>query len=248
MAHKVGKADTFVGRIEALRFKNTFNPYAETCCLCDKPNAAELRRQNLSRVLKAALEKGIDSIWIARDLGYRGGRRTGLALTDEIHLLSHAKLLKSAPLRRATRGPEVSERTALIVWRMLQLINKPVFLWNIFPLHPHEPNNSLSNRAHSRSERIACMPLLLWVLQHLNPRRVVAIGRDADAALRDIGVRASNVRHPSYGGQNEFIRDIGSIYNLSTIPTSKNKRNSLVISHEQQSDSPLFSFVGSDGV
>jgi len=32
------------------------------------------------------MELGSNTIWMGRDLGYRGGRRTGLALTDEAHL------------------------------------------------------------------------------------------------------------------------------------------------------------------
>jgi hypothetical protein len=245
MARKGDKADKFVGQIEAMHFQNAFNPYAETCCFCDKPDGAELRRENLSRVLKAALERGVESVWIARDLGYRGGRRTGLALTDETHLLPHANLLKSAPLRRATRGPAVSERTALNIWRMLMLINKPVFLWNIFPFHPHEPHDPLSNRSHNRAERTACLPLLLWVLQHLNPKRVIAIGRDADITLRDISVQASNVRHPSYGGQNEFIRDIAEIYHLSSASVREDPQKSSVARHERQSNAASFPFLES---
>src|SRR5208282_1608832 len=195
MTRRRKETDAFVDQIETLRFENTFNPYAETCDLCDRPNGAELRRQNLRRVLSAALENGVESVWIARDLGYRGGRRTGLALTDEVHLASYAKLLKSAPLHRATKGPAVGERTALIVWRMLLLINEPVFLWNVFPLHPHEPHDPLSNRTHNRAERSACRPFLLWVLQHLNPTKVVAIGRDAQGALNELGVETIAVRH-----------------------------------------------------
>jgi uracil-DNA glycosylase len=206
--------DAFVRQIEGLRFQNAFNPYAETCSVYDRPTAAFVRRQNLRRVVRAALENGVESIWIARDLGYRGGRRTGLALTDELHLSAHAKLLRSAPLEQATKGPPVTERTALVIWRMLQLINSPVFLWNIFPLHPHEPDDPLSNRNHNRAERTACQPLLLWVLHQLNPKRVVAIGRDAKLALDDVNARATAVRHPSYGGQNDFIRDIATLYGL----------------------------------
>lgn len=214
MKRKCDETDAFVTRIGSLRFQNAFNPYGEICELCDRPDGAQLRRQNLRRVLNAALENGVDSVWIARDLGYRGGRRTGLALTDEVHLTVHAKLLKSAPLRQATKGPAVSERTAAIVWRMLLAINTPVFLWNVFPLHPHEPNEPFSNRTHNRAERDACQPLLLWMLQHLNPKRVVAIGRDAKVALNDMNVEAISVRHPSYGGQNEFIGDISTIYRV----------------------------------
>ena len=56
----------------------------------DGPDAPAIRRSNLGLVLEAALAGGISSLWIARDLGHRGGRRTGLALTDEVHLPAHA--------------------------------------------------------------------------------------------------------------------------------------------------------------
>lgn len=207
--------DNFLCQLQNLQFTNAFNPYLETCAVWDKPNGPQLRQQNLKNIFQAAVTHGVEAVWIGRDLGYRGGRRTGLALTDEVHLDTYRHLLKSAPLHRATKGPAVSERTALIVWRMLQSIQKPTFLWNIFPLHPHEANDPLSNRSHSRAERIACRAVLVWVLQQLNPRKVIAIGRDAQSALAELGIETMSVRHPSYGGQNEFISGLESIYSFA---------------------------------
>src|SRR5262249_29263157 len=91
----------------------------------------------------------VDSIWIARDLGYRGGRRTGLPLTDEVHLPTFSHVFGGLKVHRATIGPPVAERTAAIVWRMLRCISVPVFLWNVFPFHPYLPGEPLSNRCHS---------------------------------------------------------------------------------------------------
>lgn len=157
----------------------------------------------------------VDTIWIARDLGYRGGRRTGVPLTDEIHLGQAAALMGGIALDRATRGPAVAERTAAIVWSVLSRIGEPAVLWNIFPLHPHEPDDPFSNRCHTRAEREVTWPLLTALIAMIKPRRIVAIGRDAGMALGGLDVTVEVVRHPSYGGQAEFISGLKGIYGFA---------------------------------
>jgi hypothetical protein len=117
-------------------------------------------------------------------------------------------------LDRATRGPVVAERTAAIVWNLLSRLGEPAVLWNIFPLHPHEPEDPFSNRCHTRSERDAAWPLLTGLIEMIKPRRLVAIGRDAGMALANLDISVELVRHPSYGGQAEFISGVGKIYGL----------------------------------
>ena len=73
----------FIEQLAKLRFDGVFNPYADICPEHDKADAPAIRRRNLAFALEAALNCRVESLWIARDLGYRGGRRTGLALTDD---------------------------------------------------------------------------------------------------------------------------------------------------------------------
>lgn len=208
-------AEEFVELVAALRFDDAFNPYSDLCSDFDRPDAASIRRHNLISVLRAAIDRGVDSIWVARDLGYRGGRRTGLALTDEVHLGAHADLLGTPPLARSTNGPVMAERTATVIWQMLVSIKQPVFLWNVFPLHPHAAGDPMSNRCHTRGERLACRHIMVGLIQMLSPSRVLAIGRDAQLALEDLGVKAEKVRHPSYGGQAEFMAGVSTHYGLN---------------------------------
>jgi hypothetical protein len=49
----------------------------------------------------------------------------------------------------------------------------------------------------------------------VKPDRLVAIGRDAQLALKGIGLPVSTVRHPSYGGQSEFISSLFSLYGIA---------------------------------
>jgi len=211
----VNTPKTFAAALSRTRLSSVFNPYADCCPVHDRPDAARLRTRNLVRCLDAALAARVDTIWIARDLGYRGGRRTGVPLTDELHLGQAGALMGGITLDRATRGAVVAERTAAVVWGLLTRIGEPVVLWNVFPLHPHEADDPLSNRCHTRAEREATWPLLVALIAMIRPRRIVAIGRDAGLALADIELPVHVVRHPSYGGQSEFIAGVGAIYGLS---------------------------------
>jgi uracil-DNA glycosylase len=206
---------SFATALAETRLPSVFNPYRETCCVHDRPDAADVRRRNLVRCLEAALDARVDTIWIARDLGYRGGRRTGVPLTDEIHLAQAGGLMGGIELERATHGPVVAERTAAIVWRVLSHIRQPVVLWNIFPLHPHEADDPLSNRCHTRAEREATWPWLTALIAMIRPRRIVAIGRDAGLALSKIDIPVHIVRHPSYGGQADFVAGVHAIYDVA---------------------------------
>jgi hypothetical protein len=205
----------FVSHLANYQLTAVFNPYAEQCPVHDRTDAAKRRRANLRAFLNAALTARVDTVWIARDLGYRGGRRTGVPLTDEVHLAQIGHLFGGISFHWATRGPIMAERTAAIVWKVIAQIGRPVLLWNVFPFHPHEPGDPFSNRCHTRSERDTCKPILMALLEMVQPRQLIAIGRDAHLALTDIGLSAATVRHPSYGGQAEFIATLFQLYGIA---------------------------------
>lgn len=207
----------FIRLLKSYHSEDTFNPYSGFCETFDITDAPNIRSHTLERILEVATDIDIDSIWIGRDLGHRGGRRTGLALTDETHASLHAKRW-GIDIKKATKGNAVSERTATVIWSILTLIEEPVFLWNVFPFHPHEKNNPFSNRTHTSSERKIGEDILVKLVQLLAPRRIVAIGNDAynTAARLCTNIEVYKVRHPSYGGHKEFIQQASNIYNLNT--------------------------------
>ena len=208
-------AERFIKELTKLSFDHTFNPYRDRCEIHDYFDAPRKRRRVLKQILLAADKVEVDAIWIGRDLGYKGGRRTGLALTDDVHVQQHADRW-SVKGGRFTKGHWVAERTAAVVWGVLQQIASHVFLWNVFPLHPHEPGSPFSNRAHNARERQAGEELLSILIDYLRPNRLIAIGNDADRAARKFdGIcDVIKTRHPSYGGQNIFLTQMRSLYRI----------------------------------
>jgi hypothetical protein len=217
---------TFVEMLADVRLPLVFNPYSDICPIYDRADAPERRRDNLEQFVRAAMDSRDVSVWIGRDLGYRGGRRTGIALTDEIHLDRLADVYPGNLLfRKATHGPMVTERTASVFWEMIGRLRTTVFTWNVFPFHPHLDDQPLTNRCHTRRERSQVAPILEELVRLIEPSQLIAIGNDAAAGLEDLGLRCLKVRHPSYGGIAEFRAGVASFHSLNDALDSSRQLN-----------------------
>lgn len=211
---------TFVAALSAIRLAGVFNPYRDRCGVHDLANAPALRRANLRAYLMATEALEVDTIWMGRDLGYRGGRRTGLALTDELRLTEFARAYPGVSLSKATRGPAVAERTAAEIWEVLCRLARPPLLWNVFPFHPHEPGDPLTNRRFSAAELAQVTDLNRALVDWLGIKRVICIGQDAATYARSLGVAVECVRHPSYGGVRDFRAGMDRLYAREMAPAN----------------------------
>jgi hypothetical protein len=209
----------FVGLVSSLHFENCFNPYVDRCATHDRSDAPRRRASALSEIVSTAAASPIDAIWLGRDLGYRGGRRTGMALTDDVHIGRHAQRWNFTA-ERPTKGAMVAERTAAVIWSILDQIESRVFLWNVFPLHPHEEGLPFTNRQHNAREREAGEEVLATLISLLRPSRIVAIGNNAawSASRVSSATPVHCVRHPSYGGQTQFLMQMSELYSVSARP------------------------------
>lgn len=210
--------DSFLMTLKQHEFENSFNPYRNVCSVYDHYESPVIRTKILEDILGAACSAQVDAIWIGRDLGHRGGRRTGLAFTDDLSFERHLSRWGLAS-RHLTNGPMVKERSATVIWELLNKISQNVFLWNVFPFHPHQNNNPFSNRAHNSIERKFGTKLLEQLVDLLKPTKLVAIGNDAANVARTLSVDCDivHVRHPSYGGQTKFIQQISAVYEIPVL-------------------------------
>ena len=202
----------FLSALCATRFEHAFNPFADRCAVHDGPDAPETRAKILLALLAAARRRGTRALWLGRDFGWRGGRRSGLAFTDDLHFSQHLACF-GLEAARPVLGPPMAERTAAVVWDALRGMEETFFLWNVFPLHPHKPGAPFSNRAHNAAERAAGEAILCALVTLLRPARIIAVGRDAERAAARLapGLERVALRHPSFGGEARFRAQIAAL-------------------------------------
>lgn len=146
---------------------------------------SELRRDRLRRYLAA--RAGARVVLVGEAAGYRGARVSGIPFSSE----------------RQLTGSGPAEASATIVHGVLDELGaaEDVLLWNVVPTHPGTPT---SNRRPTRAEIEASRPFLERLTRG---RRVVAVGRVAEAA-----VGAPGIRHPSHGGAAGFAEGLRRIF------------------------------------
>lgn len=215
----------FVNTLSKIEIPGVFNPYRDRCDIHDLSDGPAVRKKNLRKYLQSIVDLGSDTIWMGRDLGYRGGRRTGLALTDEERLNLFAKLYPGSVPEKATKGPIVAERTATEIWNVLSRLEMPPLLWNVFPFHPHEPNAPMTNRRFTNSELANVSELNHELVKWLKIKKIICIGQDAAVYAKSLGLEVDCVRHPSYGGIKDFREGMHRVYGNRLITVSVAQSN-----------------------
>ncbi len=177
----------FVADISRASIGSTVNPYAVFDPELDRAGGAQIRADNLALYLSSRTNSRL--MLVGEAPGYQGCRFSGMAFTSERSLsLEH----------RSSLRPEAwIEPSATIIHGALALagLETDTVLWNACPMHPAGPT-PLSNRTPNKAELASGLEWLERLIALLQPARVVAIGRSAQASLPGVTV----IRHPANGG------------------------------------------------
>lgn len=184
-----------------------FNQYADAVPGIDRRGAAAARRRNLCRYL-ASYRRPPALLVVGEAVGYRGGRFTGIPLSSERLLAAGLFDFPAAP---TSQGAPYAEPTATVLWSVLAPYRSQVLAWNAVPLHPHRPGLPLSNRTPTAAERRLFLDLLGSLYSRSGVRHVVALGNHAAAALGEVGIAHTRVRHPANGGAGAFRQQMTAL-------------------------------------
>ena len=174
----------------------TFNQFREVGP-DDLPDAPAIRLANLRHYLEERDQA--DVIAVGEAAGYQGMSWSGIAFTSEFDLLRWGH-----PYRRSSRRPRPwKEPSGTIVHGVLEDMGaeRRVILWNTVPTHPHLADQPLSNRRPTRPEVAAGLTYVQRLIEIVQPRLLVGVGR---IAAETLGSRAVYVRHPAQSGATAF--------------------------------------------
>lgn len=193
------------------------------------PEAPRQRLQQLESYLRPRLGKARYMV-IAEAMGYQGGHFSGIAMTCERMLLGHHPAVSPEEIlpdawfgqgdalrtsnpnspyieQRTQRELGFNEPTDTVVWSAIKengLHPNDVLLWNIFPFHPHQEGQLLTNRTPTEEELLWGWQYTEMLLSLHGECLIFAVGKKAQQVLQSFGREAIGLRHPANGGATAY--------------------------------------------
>ncbi len=186
-----------------------FNPYCDCNPELERKNAPAIRRKNLDNYLRFFNALPTRLI-VAEAPGPWGCRFSGVPITSEDHLVSGA--LPFVGTQASLDDHPKKEYSATVFWRALTPHASEFFVWNTVPLHPYKENQPLSIRTPRKTEVDQFSDLLRTIVEIINPKQILAVGRVAERTLAGLGFAPHYVRHPSQGGAKIFSDQMSQIF------------------------------------
>jgi uracil-DNA glycosylase len=191
--------EKFLTKLEKRANKNsTNNPYKDKRVL-----------NNLRIYLHLLKDKYYnETLLVAEAPGYSGCNITGIPFTT-------VKILNEKPHKIFTdlesdiyKGKVFGDISGAIIWEYLSNKDKIPLFWNSFPFHPYQKYKKLSNRKPTKAEIEEGISYIDDLIEIFEPKTILALGRYGQQSLQKIYPTRTikYIRHPSYGGKDDFIK------------------------------------------
>ena len=189
--------ETFIQLLKEVSIDGLFNPFTDVCPHHDKPDAPEIRTNNLREYLKVA--DVTTSCILGEAGGYNGYRITGIPFTDILSLDLLSETFGIGKLGVATKSGSDKERSATFVWRIIPRLKNPPFIWNMNPMHPFNPKEGdLSNKKPSAKQQQAVHEAMTYFFERFQFDHIYAIGKYAqEKMLKLYDRKVAYIRHHS---------------------------------------------------
>lgn len=174
-----------------------------------------MQRFNLEKYLSYMHEQGSDTLLTGEAPGYNGCRLTGVPFTSEQIIkegVCKGELFGVHNGYRASSKKVKKEQSATAMWSVLEEMEALLLLWNAFPFHPYQKENTHSNRKPNAKELEIGKRYLSELIELFDIKVMIAVGNVADHVLNRMEIEHTKVRHPSYGGKKDFKEQLR--YNL----------------------------------
>lgn len=175
------------------------------------PYRSDEASDNLRRYLELPRESGPKILFVGEAPGHRGAVLSGVPFAAVGTLTAAWRdpwgaFGPGSGFKVPSPCPFLKEATATTFWESIALELPEIALpltWNAVPFHPL-PKGRTGNRTPTASDLRAGSEWLLAFVSLFQPIHIVAVGRRAEASLRNLDIVFTRVRHPSHGGRREF--------------------------------------------
>ncbi|MCU1413657.1 MAG: hypothetical protein JWN80_997 [Microbacteriaceae bacterium] len=201
--------------------------FFQSLAALDRPDDAEylydestehgaLRLRNLRRYFGLMQAAGSTTLLLAEAPGWRGMTVTGIPFTSVKQLLTRPGLITAGAegdgFELPADPPALWEASSAVVWNTIAgWTGPPPTSWPVYPHHPFERGNPLTNRTPRPAEVRGGTAIALHLADALGIELIVSVGRKAQAAMLASGVETIAVRHPAQGGAAIFARQLAEL-------------------------------------
>lgn len=182
---------------------------------------------NLKVYLKTQYKHKAQYLFLGEASGYKGCRASGIPFTSGELLCKNSLFASQRTSYNYYFIREKKESTSSIVYSFFNenptIFNK-IVMFNTFPFHPHKVLNDKSNRTPKREEINEGLSFLKILNNIFKFKKYIAIGNVAYIILVDAIKKGEltlqeikKIRHPSFGGKNDFNIELKKEFRIKQI-------------------------------